>query len=152
MLYSINDSIDSWRFTRLWLGNTVPQLVSRLQGCFTCKEIHADGDLTGEELLQVPNGGDLHRTLSKTSTTAPRMAPARKTKTRRQEDKTKTEKTEKAKEPLYILGIPYVRFRDDGAHVHESDCRCGEGHHGCRSCGLQIHQAYTPKRIPSKWI
>jgi hypothetical protein len=114
----------------------VPQLVSRLQGCFTCKEIHADGDLTGE-LLQMSNGGDLHRTL--TSTTSLSMAPAKKTKTRQRQ------RRQKAKEPLHILGIPYIRLRDDAAHVHESQITdVGRGHHGCRSCGLQIHQAYTP--------
>ena len=91
------------------------------------------------ELLQVSNGGDLHRTLSKTSTIALSMAPARKTKTRQRQ------RRQKAKEPLHILGIPYVRLRDDAAHVHESQIAdVGRGHHGCRSCGFQIHQAYTP--------
>jgi hypothetical protein len=74
--------------------------------------MHVNYDLIGGEPLQVPDGGDLHRTTSKTSTTAAQYGSS-------EEDEDKTKKTEKAKEPLRILGISYVRLRDEGAHAYE---------------------------------
>lgn len=75
--------------------------------------MHANYDLKGGEPLQVPNGGDLHRTTSKTSTTAAEYG------SREGDEDKKTKKTEKAKEPLRIPGISYVRLRDEGAHAYE---------------------------------
>lgn len=73
----------------------------------------ADNDLIGEEQLHVPNDGDLHRTISKTSTTAAEYGSSD------EDEERKRKNAEKRKEPFCILGTPYVRLRDDGAQAYK---------------------------------